>query len=84
MGASTNCKCQMGVSEVASQMCFSTTVVHQLEQVIISLHISMQIDDCKFGKFRSIYLWACLKMRKRNPRNPEMIHSRKPLDFWAP
>ena len=23
-------------------------------------------------------------MRKRNPRNPEMIHFRRPLDFWAP
>ena len=41
----------------------------------------MQIDDFKFINFRSMYLWACLKTR--NPRNPEMIHFRKPLDFWA-
>ena len=29
----------------------------------------------------SIYLWVCLKIR--NPRNPEMIHVWKPLDFWV-
>ena len=48
----------MSVSEGLSQMCCSTTVVHQSDN--FSSYFPCKFDDCQFGKFRSIYLWARL------------------------
>ncbi len=60
---------------------FSTTLVHQIN--IFSTYFQANRWFWSFensGAF--IYgLWVCLRIR--NPRNPEMIHFRKPLDFWA-